>query len=102
YNGFETTFDIAPGFELVEDSVYVNGSQASYTVSDNKVTITANKIRSGDSKITYKLKETSVHGDITTPVFNGEIHYDKSNGIFNGLVDIPNVQLAGNESSEDC
>src|SRR5699024_6551693 len=84
------------------DSIYVNGSQAQYSVSGSTVTVTADKIPSGDNTLTYKLKETSVHGDTTTPISNGTIHYDKSNGSFKSSVNIPNAHLAGNANSELC
>lgn len=102
YNGFQTEFDIAPGFELVADSIYVNGNKADYTISGNTVTVTANKIKSGESTMTYKLKETVVHGGETTPVSNGTIKYDKENNSFKGSIEIPNVNLSGNENSEQC
>lgn len=102
YNGFQTEFDIAPGFELVADSIEVNGNQADYTISGNTVTVTANKIKSGESTITYKLKETSVHGSVTTPISNGTIKYDKESNSFNGSVTVPNVTLEGNENSVNC
>lgn len=102
YDGFKTEFDITPGFELVEDSIYVNGSQANYSISGNTVTVTADKIKSGESTLTYKLTETAVHGNTTTPVTNGTIYYDKENNTFKGSVQIPNASLVGNENSERC
>lgn len=102
YDGFKTKFDITPGFELVEDSIYVNGSQANYSISGNTVTVTADKIKSGESTLTYKLTETAVHGNTTTPVTNGTISYDKENNTFKGSVQIPNANLAGNENSKRC
>lgn len=102
YNGFETSFDIAPGFELVENSVHVNGTQVSSTISGNKVTIEANEIPAGDNKITYQLRETAVHADETTPVTNGKIKYDKEGNTFKGSVTFPNVTLEGNENSNRC
>lgn len=102
YNGFKTEFDIAPGFELVPDSILLNGDEVDYTISGNTVTITANKIKSGESTITYKLKETTVHGETTTPITNGTIYYDKSNGSFKTSIAIPEALLAGNENSESC
>ncbi|MBO1003349.1 isopeptide-forming domain-containing fimbrial protein [Pseudogracilibacillus auburnensis] len=102
YNGFKTEFDIAPGFELVEDSIYLNGSQATYSVSGNTVTVTADKIKSGASILTYQLKETASHKDTTTPITNGMIYYDKENNSFNESIAIPNATLAGNEHSDQC
>lgn len=102
YSGFQTEFDIAPGFELVENSVYLNGNQVTANQTGNKVVITANRIKSGESTLTYKLRETNVHGNETTPVTNGLISYDKVSDKFTKTFNIPNAKLVGNKNSDAC
>lgn len=102
YEGFKTEFEIAPGFELVADSIYLNGSQATYTISGNTVTVNANKVKSGASTLTYKLRETTVHGEETTPITNGMIHYEADEHAFKHSLKIPKANLAGNKNSDRC
>ncbi len=102
YSGFQAEFDLAPGFELVEDSVLLNGNQVTANQTGNKVAITANRIRSGESKLTYKLKETEVHGNETRPMTNGLVSYDKVSGKFTKTINISSATLKGNPNSATC
>ncbi|HZW68156.1 MAG TPA: SpaA isopeptide-forming pilin-related protein [Pseudogracilibacillus sp.] len=102
YDGFEASFEIADGFELIDGSVQLNGNDVDYSRTGKTVKITTIHIPSGDNKITYKLKETSLHEDTSTPVSNGVIKYDKEANTFKGSLDIPNATLTGNKNRERC
>src|SRR5699024_4144514 len=102
YDGFETEFDIEQGFELVPGSVELNRNPVTASQNGNKVTVTKNKIKSSESTLTYKLRETAVHGNQTTPVTNGVISYDETSNGFNETLNIPNANLVGNPNSDQC
>lgn len=102
YDGFKAEFDVAPGFELVEDSVYVNGTKVGYTENGNNVTVTLDEIKSGESTLTYELRETSLHTGATEPITNGSISYDKDRNSYKETVQIPQATLKGNKNLHNC
>lgn len=102
YSGFKIEFDVAPGFELVEGSMLLNGTQITASQNGNKIVANANRVKSGNSKLTYKLKEKEVHDEQTTPVTKGKISYDKVAGNFTKSLNVPNANLKANPNSDQC
>lgn len=102
YDGFQAEFVVAPGFELVKDSVRVNGTKVDYTENGNTVTVTLDEIKSGESTVTYELKETATHPSATKPISNGTISYDKDRHSYKNFLKIHQANLKGNKNSHNC
>lgn len=102
YSGFKYEFEVAPGFELIENSVQLNGTQIAASQTGEKVVATANRVKSAKSKLTYKLREKEVHSKETTPVTKGKISYDRVANNYTKTLTIPNASLIGNPNSDKC
>ncbi len=102
YSGFKFEFEVAPGFELIENSVQLNGTQIAASQTGNKVLATANRVKSAKSKLTYKLREKEVHSQETRPVTKGNISYDRVANNYTKTLNIPNANLIGNPNSDKC